>query len=62
MYHELPPIKCSKCGSTNVWKPVNGGKIRLKCGNCNHRAYYPDATREKNKLTMFVATNESETF
>ena len=62
MFHELPPIECSICGSTDVWKPVNGGKIKYRCQNCNHKAYHPDTTKEKNGPTMFVATNKPETF
>lgn len=36
MYARLPPIRCSKCGSTNASRPANSRRIEIECNDCGH--------------------------
>lgn len=36
MFHNIKPLKCSKCGSTNAVKPINDWDVAVCCGDCGH--------------------------
>lgn len=36
--------KCSKCGSTDIGKPIGNKMIEAKCFKCGHVKYKPTAT------------------
>ncbi len=39
------PLTCSKCGSTDVVKPLNQRGVIARCQKCGHMKLAPEATR-----------------
>lgn len=41
MYHDLPPLKCSKCGSTHTETFANRLVTGTRCMTCGHTVTKP---------------------
>ncbi|MFQ5330008.1 MAG: hypothetical protein ACE5D4_08495 [Thermodesulfobacteriota bacterium] len=49
MEKRVKPIQCSRCGSRDVWAPLNESEIEMKCMICGYILDKPIATSGSEK-------------